>query len=237
MHKLLVSGDSWTSGWPLEEEVGHRNFAWPTLVANALDCHLIDKSRAGCSNYRIYRKAVEGILDPTINTVIVFLTSWSRFETGSTYGSKPGRIYQHLPGSDADVFKKFFSGYKNYTDSLRIIISLQALASVHNTNCWFLDTFDKNIYRTIDILTFKKILQLNPKEFDNMSDSRISDKFKKTKVLESAVDWNKFIAKQSYKQIIKGCELIKNHPAEEGHLKIAQVVTNFLQEVNNGKTI
>lgn len=237
MHTLLVSGDSWTSCWPLEEDLGHRDHGWPSLVANALDFVLIDKSRAGTSNYRIYRKAVEGILDPTVDTVIVFLTSWTRFETGSTYGDKPGQIYQHQPGIDADIFEKFFNGYKNYTDSLRMIISLQALASVHNTDCWFLDTFSKNIYKDITISDFKKILKLNPKEFDNIDDDRIRDKFKKVKVLESAVDWTSFISDQSYQQIIHNCRLVKGHPVEDGHLRIAQVVIDFLREVNNGKTI
>ena len=237
MQKLLVSGDSWTSCWPLEEELGHRNFGWPLLVASALDCELVDKSRAGSSNYRIYRKAIEGILDPTVDTVIVFLTHWTRFETGSTYGDKPGCIYQHQAGRDANVFEKFFNSYKNYTDSLRMIISMQALASVYKTNCWFLDTFNKNIYRNITMLNFKKILKLNPEEFDNIDDSRINDKFKKVKVLESAVAWEKFISEQSYQQIIQDCRLIKGHPVQEGHLKISQVVTDFLREVSNGKTV
>ena len=50
MTTLLVSGDSWTSCWPLEEELGHREYGWPNLVAKHFDYDLIDKSRAGSSN-------------------------------------------------------------------------------------------------------------------------------------------------------------------------------------------
>ena len=76
MNKVLVSGDSWTSGWPLEETQPREQFTWPNIVAKHFDAQLVDTSRAGSSNYRIYRKAVEGILDDSIDTVLVFLSSW-----------------------------------------------------------------------------------------------------------------------------------------------------------------
>lgn len=104
MAKLLVSGDSWTSCWPLEARVGHRSFGWPNLVAKHFDFELIDKSRAGSSNDRIYRKAFDGILQG-IDLTLVFLTSWTRFETGAMFGPKPGGIYQHLP-SDPEYKKR-----------------------------------------------------------------------------------------------------------------------------------
>ena len=161
MKKILVSGDSWTSCWPLEEKLGHRNFGWPNLVSNYFNIKLIDKSRAGSSNYRIYRKAFEGILDNSVDTVIVFLTHWSRFEIGSTYGDKPGRIYQHIPSADPEIFYKFFNGYKNYTDNLRMLINLQVLSEKYNTKCFFVDTFKDNIQRDIDLSQFKKIIWKN----------------------------------------------------------------------------
>jgi len=237
MYKLLVSGDSWTSCWPLEETLGHRKFGWPSIVASTFDCEVIDKSRGASSNYRIYRKAVEGLLDPNVDITIVFLSSWTRMETGNTLGDKPGRIYQHLPGNDPDIFEKFFNGYKNYTDSLRMIISLQSIAIANNQSCFFLDTFNDNIYRNLTKDKFKKIISLNPKEFSNMHDQRIDEKFKKVKNLEKAIDWTKFISDKPYQEIVKGCKLFNGHPLEDGHAKIAQVVVDFLQEVTHGKTI
>ena len=84
MKKILVSGDSWTSGAPLEETVPREKFTWPNLVAQHFECDLVDTSRSGSSNYRIYRKGFEGILDGSVDTVIIFLSSWVRWETGST---------------------------------------------------------------------------------------------------------------------------------------------------------
>lgn len=49
MTVLMVSGDSWTSCWPLEERLGHRRFGWPNLVAKHFGFELLDKSRASSS--------------------------------------------------------------------------------------------------------------------------------------------------------------------------------------------
>ena len=85
-------------------------------------------------------------------------------EVGSTYGDKPGRIYQHIPSESKKkenqyIFKNFFNGYKNYTDLLRMIISLQTLCTSVGTECYFLDTFNNNLL--FDITLFLTILYLN----------------------------------------------------------------------------
>ena len=231
---ILVSGDSWTSCWPLEEHLGHRKFGWPTLVAQAFDSQLIDKSRAGTSNYRIYRKAFDQMLSGNIDIALIFLTSWSRSETGSSYGEKPGRIYQHLVGDTTPeasyFFKNFFNGYKNYTDMLRMIISLQLLATNTGTKCYFLDTFDNNLFLDPVLDNFKEILSYNIKIFENTDDTRVLNKFDKVKNLTQAIDKSTFISTSSYQTLIKGHRLIRGHPAEDGHAKIAKVVIDFLKE-------
>lgn len=239
MKRLLVSGDSWTSCWPLEERLGHREFGWPNLVSKKINFHLIDKSRAGSSNYRIFRKAFDGIISGECDLVLVFLTNWTRFETGSTYGDKPGRIYQHLPKQkdSATAFKLFFNGYKNYTDMLRFIITLQSMSSLKNIPCYFLDTYDQNLYLDISLEDFKEILNYNPLIFENMDDARIIDKFNKVKLLESAIKFDNFISTDSYEKLIKGSVLDNGHPGTDGHEKIAKVVINFLESKNHGKTI
>jgi hypothetical protein len=239
--KLLVSGDSWTSCWPLEERLGHREFGWPNLVASEIGYTLIDKSRAGSSNYRIYRKGFDSMLDGTADLNLIFLTSWTRIETGSGYGDKPGGIYQHKatdksPESDY-VFKNFFNGYKNYTDLLRMIISLQKLAVTLKTECYFLDTFKNNLLFDITESDFKKILSYNILIFDNMSDDRIKDKFNKVKMLTTQIDQSKFISLSSYEELITGCQLIRNHPVEDGHSKISKIILDFLKENKYDKTI
>ena len=241
MKKLLVSGDSWTSCWPLEERLGHREFGWPNLVSSNLGYTLIDKSRAGSSNYRIYRKAFDGILSDKVDLVLIFLTSWARIETGAGYGTKPGRIYQHLP-MDATpeskyVFQNFFNGYKNYSDLLRMIISLQNVSLTNKIPCYFLDNFDNNLLFDITEDDFKKILSYNEIIFDNMDNRRINEKFKKIKMLTSKIDRNMFISEKSYQNLIKDCKLEQGHPVEDGHNKISKIVLKFLKEKNHGKTI
>jgi hypothetical protein len=246
MKKILVSGDSWTSGAPLEETVPREKFTWPNLVAQYFECDLVDASRSGSSNYRIYRKGFEGILDSSVDTVIIFLSSWTRWETGSTIGEKPGRIHQHHVNfnspslrTDYTIFENFFNGYKQLTDSYRMIIGLQNLACQYNKKCYFLDTFNNNVYNkdTITLAELKKILQYNFAEFDNMDDNRIKEKYNKVVNLYKHIQKDKFISNDSYQEIIKGCKLVKAHPVEDGHQKIAQVVINFLEGENSGKTI
>ena len=241
MKRLLVSGDSWTSCWPLEQRLGHRNFGWPALVSSNLDYTLVDKSRAGSSNYRIYRKAFDGILDGNVDLALIFLTSWTRMEAGATYGEKPGRIYQHIvSGAEKEnqyVFKNFFNGYKNYTDLLRMIISLQTLCTAVGTECYFLDTFDNNLLFDITLDDFKSILSYNQLVIDNTDDDRIINKFNTVKLLTSKVDHTKFISTLSYQTLVDGCSMYNGHPVEDGHAKIANVVLEFLKEKHHGKTI
>jgi hypothetical protein len=235
---LLVSGDSWTSCWPLEERLGHRDFGWPNLVSQHFDFDLIDKSRAGSSNYRIYRKAFDGIISNGADLVLVFLTQWSRFEKGATYGVKPGRIYQHIASDDSSdtAFRLFFHGYKIYTDILRQIISLQTLSKITNIPCYFLDTFDNNIILDISMEDFEKILQYNVDVFENMDDDRVKNKFFNTKRLTDRIDRSTFISEYSYQSLIKDCSLDRGHPMESGHRKIADIVINFLERKNYGQT-
>lgn len=230
MTKLLVSGDSWTSCWPLEQRLGHRNFGWPSLVSSEFGFDLLDKSRAGSSNDRIYRKALDGIVAGA-DLAIVCLTKWSRFETGATYGENPGSIYQHFPvdkRSDA-AFRLFFNGYLNYTNLLRQVISLQSLSKQRGIQCFFLDTFDNNLYFDISEDDFKKILKYNIKVFDNMSDQRVLEKLKVVKNLEQAIDKSMFISDNSYQSLIRDCKLEQGHPVEDGHAMIAEIIINFLK--------
>lgn len=238
---MLVSGCSFTSGWPMENTLGHRNFAWPRLVADHFDYNLIDKSRSASSNYRIYRKAVDGLLDDNVDFVIVFLSEWTRLETGVNFGDNPGRIHQHLTGRDREIFEKFFNGYKNYADSLRMIISMQSLSKQYKKPLYLLDTFSENIHRNISHDHFVQILRFNDIVFDSMNDEYINNKFNKVKNLEKHIDWDVFIHNKSYQELIGGGSsklpfseskyFVKGHPNEDGHKKISNIVINFLENI------
>lgn len=236
MATLLVSGDSWTSCWPLEETLGHRNNGWLRLVSDHFGFNLIDKSRAGSSNYRIYRKAVDGMIAGTSDICLVFLTSWIRFEFGSAYGEHPGRIYQWLPNQSNNkeqneyAFKNFFNGYKNYTDMLRMIISLQSIAQTFNVPCWFMNTYQNNEIFNLTLDKFKSILKLNPVVFDSMDDVRIQEKFEIAQQLINAIDRTKFISEQSYQTLVNGLPIDRDHPTEQGHICMSETVIKFLEK-------
>jgi hypothetical protein len=203
-----------------------------------MDYQLIDKSRAGSSNYRIYRKAFDNILLYRPNVVIVCLTHWTRSETGGNYGSHPGKIYQHLSNNDSKeteyVFRNFFNGYKNYTDMLRMIISLQTLSTNIGIDCYFLDTFSQNLMLDITLDDFKEILKYNMTVFDNSPDQRIDEKFETVKTLTEYINQTTFISSQSYQTIIADCNLDKNHPVQDGHKKISETIIDFLKRNNHG---
>jgi hypothetical protein len=92
-----------------------------------------------------------------------------------------------------------------------------------------------NKHYTLD--DFKKILEFNPVIYDSMDDRRVEDKFNTVKLLTSAINREMFISKSTYQALIKDCKLVKLHPVEDGHSKIADVVLEFLKEKHNGKTI
>jgi len=229
MKKLLTSGASWTSGYPLTS-----NLSWPTIVSNSLDYNLVDVSRSASSNYRIYRKAFDNMLYYKPDLSLIFWTTWTRFETGAMYGKKPGRIYQHLAGNNESkkAFKLFFNGYLQYTDTLRQIISIQTLAKQNKKPCYHICNFDlkkKQLFESITLEEFKEVLNYNPLLFYNMDDDRIESKFCSIKKLESMVDWSKFITTQPYKNLYESFPLFEGHPTDQGQEIIASMIIDFIK--------
>ena len=99
---IYVNGDSWTSGWPDEETFGHREFSWPHLLSLKLNDTVINDARAASSNYRIYRRTFDYLLNNKPTLSIVCLTNWIRIEMGNIESVK---IYQYLPIRDKKYFK------------------------------------------------------------------------------------------------------------------------------------
>ena len=178
-----------------------------------------------------------------VDHCLVFLTSWTRLEVGATFGEKPGRIYQWMPFWQSNptqhefIFKNFFNGYKNYTDMLRMIISLQSMSKTYHVPCWFMNTFEDTVLFDLTIDNFKSMLNFNPLIFDNMDDERINNKFLSTQQLLEKIDPSFFISEQSFQHIVTECPKEKNHPGQLGHKKISNLVIEFLERHNHGKTI
>lgn len=222
---IYVNGDSWTAGWPDEETYGHRLFAWPHLLSVKMNDTVINDARAGSSNHRIYRRTFDYLLTHKPEIAIVALTGWVRFEQGRR---GTGKIWQHVPnGQGADY--KDWNPYLAYTNFLRQIISLQCVAKQTNTKLYLLDTFDENLLRNPTYEWFVEALKLSD-AFDSMNDDMIADKFKKVLALNALIDYTGFISEHSYRKLILGAKLIKDHPTIDGHEKIADIIYNKLKE-------
>ena len=236
MEKLFVSGDSWTSCWPLEETTGSRDLGWPALVAKHFGWELTDKSRASASNHRIYRKAFDAILNPAYSIVIVEITKWDRLEAG---WPDKGKIYQHVPNDkkSKDIFTNYFNGYLNYSQCQRMIISMQQCAKLLNKPVYFLQTFPKNFSKTLTLEQFHDVLKFNKAVFDAMDDARIASKFKIIQDLNKHIDFSTFISDLSFMEIIKEFKLTDSHPVADGHAKMAEVIIEFLHNKNYKPTI
>ena len=117
---------------------------------------------------------------------------------------------------------------------LRQIIALQSLSNTTGVPCYFLDTYKNNLHLDISLEDFKKILSYNQLEIDNMNDERIQDKLNTVKMLESNIDFEKFISLESYQSQIGEFDLDDGHPVADGHKKISDVVIKFLEREHYG---
>jgi hypothetical protein len=71
---LICSGDSFTSGYGLEEPTK----AWPYILTNKLNISVINLAREGMGNEYIFNSIVENNLENSL--VIIGLTAYSRVE-------------------------------------------------------------------------------------------------------------------------------------------------------------
>jgi len=223
---IYVNGDSWTSGWPDEETYGHREFSWPYLLGQLLEEPVFNDARAASSNYRIYRRTFDYLLNQTPDLAIVAWTQWIRVEFGN---AASGKIYQYIPTRDPGFFKRDWHPYLAYTNFLRQIISLQKIAENTNTKLWMIDTFRDNLIVNPTLEWFKDILR-EGQVFDLMDDDRIEKKFNKVLALNNHIDYDKFMFVDSYQDLIKDFQLVKNHPVKDGHQHLSQMIYNYLRK-------
>jgi hypothetical protein len=78
---LYVNGCSHTHGTTISME-GRLDLTWPNLLANHLNFDLVNDSRCGASNDRIFRTTIEYILSAAIppDKVVIQFTDVERFE-------------------------------------------------------------------------------------------------------------------------------------------------------------
>jgi hypothetical protein len=222
---IYVNGDSWTSGWPDEETYGHREFSWPHVLSLKLNQPVFNDARAASSNYRIYRRTFDYLLENCPKIAIISLTSWVRVEYGNC---ESGKIFQYIPKKDPKFYKNDWHPYLAYTNFLRQIISLQNIATQTNTQLWLLDSYKNNFNRCPTLEWFKDILKEGG-VFDAMNDERIEQKFNKVLALSKHINYDNFISEKSYQELIVGCKIEQYHPVKDGHALIADIVYNRIK--------
>jgi hypothetical protein len=222
---IYANGCSFTSGWPDEEIYGHRQYAWPHLLSLRLGEDILNDARAASSNYRIYRRTFDYILNHKPKIAIICITSWLRRERGIT---DSGLIYQYNISNHPKEFLKDWHPYLAYSNFLRQIISLQITAKSRNTDLYILDGFKNNLQLNPTYDWFVKILQLGG-VFDNMDDKRIEKKFNVIKNLNQHIDYST-IMPSTLEDIVEGTERVETgHPRREGHERVAEFIYNFIQ--------
>jgi hypothetical protein len=74
--KILAVGDSFTYG----DELGDRELAWPSVLANKLNGTVINKGQSGGSNDCIIRNCLECLVSDDVDLVVIGWTSPGRSE-------------------------------------------------------------------------------------------------------------------------------------------------------------
>ena len=250
--KIYVGGDSFAYGWPTSTIDGNQDRSWPSQLAKKLDVTVVNDARAGCSNYRIYRRLVSEITSGDSDLVVMALTHWFRAEISVNDSKlKPGRIHQLLLGNyikDRDekrFYRNMFDPYLYYSNLLRMIISVQSLARTFDKTLIMVETFnnnflcDKNIEWLTDNLDRFNFLDL-------YEDSRVGKKFQTICDLTDVIDMSTFMSMDSMQNLVSGVLEdttidYKNHPGPNQHeyfaTLMAEYITKNYLEKYNGKTI
>lgn len=215
---LLVGGDSF-SCWPLEEMDGHRDNCWPRLLANHLKLDLLDYSRAGCSNDRIFRYVLPNITSD-ISAIAIVWTTTLRYE----FTSNDKKIHSVIPAESGYVIQDW---YLNYCRTMLYVLSVQNTARLYNipvvnrfllyTDCWWDNTLE----------TFKQ--QLDDNDYlDSLSDEMINEKFMYLRSLHNQIG---SLNLEPIKDFVETSEEYQNHPTHKGHRQIFESILKDYNEI------
>ena len=217
---LLVGGDSF-SCWPLEEMDGHRNNCWPRLLADHLKLDLLDYSRAGCSNDRIFRYVLPNIT-PNVSAVAIVWSNTLRYE----FTSDDKKIHSTFPKDPDYVIQDW---YLNYCRTMLYVLSIQNTARLYNIpvinrflhfdDCWWDNTLD----------TFKQQLLRND-YLDSLSDKMIEEKFMYLKSLHNQID---SVNLESMLTFVETSKEYQHHPTHKGHRQIFKSILKDLSWQNH----
>lgn len=226
---LIAGGDSW-SCWPQEQMYGSRDKCWPAIVSKKLGVKLIDHSKAGCSNDRIFRYCLPSVLECSNNSIaVIFWSSSDRFEIGFK-----GKIEQVMPGIETNVVNKEFiidnlNLYLQHCNTILYSLSiqeackkqkiklLQKFCSKHD--CWWNNTLE----------SFKEFL-IEAKLLDYLSDEQIYEKYLYLEKIYSLLDRDCWInnINEPLSNLIETSEEFKWHPTNFGQLQMSNLILEKL---------
>ena len=211
---LLVGGDSF-SCWPLETMDGHRNNCWPALLGKHLNIPVIDYSRGGSSNDRIFRYILPSI-NPKISLIVILWSNSMRYETTNPANSKIGQI------TPSSKLYKIQDWYLRYVQTLLYCLSINNSASLHNIPVVHRFVFEHECWWDNNIDTFKVQLRKNLL-FDNLPDDMIEQKFLYLQGLHKQIGT---LNLNSITSFVETSEEFDKHPTYTGHVQITESIKN-----------
>ena len=210
---LYTFGDSFTYGEELENPKKH---SWPALVANRLGSKLSNYSLPGCGNEYIVKRAMRAATETGEQKLfIIAWTSCGRMEFADEFGAYDvwagcqRRWKQPMPHRETLI--KYITAHNNiqhqYRTWLRHCVLLQDFLKARNIKYKFITAFDNHT--------------LNRRYWDT------AEPYCQFLDTEQFIGWPDV----SLMEIMGDCKKgSRGHPLEEGHRRIAEVITGALQD-------
>jgi len=228
---LIVGGDSFCC-WPLEELTKSRNNCWPALVEEQTKLKVIDYSKSGCSNDRIFRYCMPETLNQQNKFLIIFWSAYSRFEIG--YKGKIEQIQPSIKSGSVskDFILKNYDLYLQHCKSLLYQVSIQE--SCKNNKITF---FQQNVFKHDNWWdeTYESFCNFMKKSnlFDYLSDKQLNEKYRYLEVLYSKIDYNTYIGNknESISEIVECSKEFFDHPTYKGHKQMSNLVITAINKV------
>ena len=233
---IYINGDSFTAGAGVREESGPES-TWPYLLSKKMNLPIKEESRSGCSNYRIFRYALQEILsNHTLTHVVIMWTSYERQEfsiqgKNETFlpssAIKTGQIY--LKKIYEVAFKYAYDEIYLYQNWLRQIIAINELCKARHIKFISINYggIDGSIQEPIDLDWWDNQYDSFLKRMPNfVDDNKCKQKFNQTKILHDALPPMYFLKPDKSWLINTGWA--KNHPTKIGHEHICEYAHKLL---------
>lgn len=210
MKNVVCIGDSFTYGDELED----RSMAWPSLLANNLNCNVINLGTPGGSNDKFIRQIFEEYKN--FDLIILSWTHPCRFEIkveNVFVGMSPGIAEVRNNSWAIEYYKKYYSNFDAHFRWLVNVLMLQSFFKQTNQKYIFCSTFGTN--RTLD--------KNEQQEYIPIFQKMIED-----------VDRKHYLGWHQYGMLdwVTDCPAAPGgHPLELGHQRIADKINEHIRNL------